>query len=154
MCLHRSWYEYSFESLIWIVLLQEGGKQKVKDEKVYCCCFGPEDNSNNLPPLSKTGPRRRLTEHGEGRKKGCQAEFRAVTYFNDPDQIKIRYAYACMCTIKTNLDCKTFCIPYAIHNPPLPPYVAPGTHTGIGKARTHIGKAHSQKTALAPGCCL
>lgn len=70
---------------------KEGGKQKIKDEKVYCCCFGPEDNSNNLPPLSKTGPRRRLTEHGEGRKKGCQAEFRAVTYFNDPDQIEIRY---------------------------------------------------------------
>jgi hypothetical protein len=58
---------------------RKAASRNLKVEKVYCCCFGSEDNSNNLPPLSKTGPRRRLTEHGEGRKKGCQAEFRAVT---------------------------------------------------------------------------
>ena len=43
----------------------------------FWCAYGPEDHSSNLPTAEKReqGERRRLTEHGESIKRGCQAHF-------------------------------------------------------------------------------
>ncbi|CAL8471872.1 g11414 [Coccomyxa elongata] len=56
-------------------------KDTVLEKYHFWCAYGPEDHSSNLPTAEKReqGERRRLTEHGESIKRGCQAHF-SVTH--------------------------------------------------------------------------
>lgn len=67
-------------------------KDTVLEKYHFFCAFGPEDHSSNLPTADKKeqGQRRRLTEHGESIKRGCQAHFSVTVRAKTPEQFELR----------------------------------------------------------------
>ncbi len=67
-------------------------KDTVLEKYHFWCAFGPEDHSSNLPTAEKReqGERRRLTEHGESIKRGCQAHFSVTVRAKQLDQVELR----------------------------------------------------------------
>ena len=67
-------------------------KDTVLEKYHFWCAYGPEDHSSNLPTADKReqGERRRLTEHGESIKRGCQAHFSVTVRAKQPDQVELR----------------------------------------------------------------
>lgn len=67
-------------------------KDAVLFKRHFYCAYGPEDLSSNLPEPKQKGPdeRRRLTEHGESIKRGCQAQFSLTVRMRTPDIAELR----------------------------------------------------------------
>jgi hypothetical protein len=58
----------------------------------YRCCFGPDDNSENLQTAAsvQASKRDKATESGRSIKRGCQASFRvAVPHEGEEAQIRV-----------------------------------------------------------------
>ena len=67
-------------------------KDAVLSNLNHYCGFGPEDLSSNLPKAEKKQEheRRKLTEHGESIKRGCQYHFSVTVRARTPDIAELR----------------------------------------------------------------
>lgn len=73
-------------------------REKILEKQHYHCCFGPKDNSANVPSdaasqVLEKGQRRKRTEFGEGIKRGCQACLTVVIYKARPTEVEIRQGF-------------------------------------------------------------
>lgn len=59
----------------------------------YHCCFGPEDDRLNEPPLHREeGKRISASQKGMGMRRGCKAAFSVVLSTVNPELVEVRYS--------------------------------------------------------------